>query len=108
MSLVKTAKPKLIPHKMVAYFNNLKEEEMKKQQGGTFNGLLEKLKQFIITNYGFVIILVLIIILLYVRYIEVNKRKEKIKLYIDESRKNKHKFKSILKKKKYNDEYLDY
>lgn len=89
---------------MVAYFNHLKEEEMKKQQGGRFDGLLDKIKQFIITNYGFVIILVLIIVLLYVRYIEVNKRKEKIKIYIDESRKNKRKLKSILKKKKYDDE----
>jgi predicted PurR-regulated permease PerM len=107
MSIVKKEKPRLIPHKMLNYFNHLKEEEIKKQQGGALNDIINSIKEFIKTNYGFVIIVALILVLLYVRYLEVNRRKEKIKIYIDETKKKKHKLKSILKKKKY-DEYEYY
>lgn len=101
MSLVKKDKPKLIPNKMIEYFTRIKEEEMKNQIGGS-KEILNKIKIFILTNYGFVILIALICILLYIRYIEVNRRKEKIKIYIEENKQNKRKLKSILKRK--NDE----
>ena len=96
MSFSKKNKPKLIPTKMVEYFAHMRHEENKNQIGGTGKQILNKIKEFIMINYGFVILVTLICILLYIRYIEVNRRKENIKTYIEETKQNKKK--SILKK----------
>lgn len=107
MSFVKKEKPRLIPNKMIQYFINLREKESKIQFGGS-KEILNKIKEFIKINYGFVLIVTLICILLYVRYIEVDRRKEKIKLIMEENKNNKKKVKPILKKKIDDNEDLYY
>jgi hypothetical protein len=86
-------KPKLIETKLVKYYN-AKNKQIKLNQPdiGSEPIIQEPLHkkltnlvwEFIKENYGFFIILVLIVVLLYVRYIEVNKRKEKMKEIIDQ------------------------
>ena len=92
-------KPKLVENKVIKYYNDKKnqkelkiklvEEEIQKKNLETeannllvepaYKKLLNPVLEFIKENYGFFIIITLILILLYVRYIEVCKRKNKMK-----------------------------
>jgi hypothetical protein len=88
-------KPNLFPSKLKEYYRNkiMKEKVEYELNGGADNGenkttlsepIYNNIKQNIIDfakeNYGFILFLSLIIILLYVRYIEVSRRKDKIKI----------------------------
>jgi len=97
-------KPKLVENKLIKYYNDKKsqkelkikiaEEELQKKkieaelnnipEESTYKKILNPVWEFIKENYGFFIIITLILILLYVRYIEVCKRKRKMKDIIDE------------------------
>jgi hypothetical protein len=85
-------KPKLIENKIVKYYNAKNKQNKLNQPDVNEQIIHEPLHkkltnlvwEFIKENYGFFIILILVIILLYVRYIEVNKRKEKMKKIIDQ------------------------
>jgi hypothetical protein len=97
-------KPKLVENKLIKYYNDKKsqkelkiklvEEELQKKNlvieannipvEPIYKKLLNHVWEFIKENYGFFIIISLILILLYVRYIEVCKRKNKMKDIIDE------------------------
>jgi hypothetical protein len=97
-------KPKLVENKLIKYYNDKKsqkelkiklvEEELQKKkieaelnnipEEPTYKKILNPVWEFIKENYGFFIIITLILILLYVRYIEVCKRKDKMKDIIDE------------------------
>jgi hypothetical protein len=112
-------KPKLVETKLVKYFNDkFKQKEIKAKieqedlikQGGDLKGgqndsqpLYKKIGtniwEFFKENYGFFILSFLIILLLYVRYIEVSRRKEKMKNIINQINEQQ-KIKSILKKQK--------
>jgi hypothetical protein len=103
MSFNSYKKPRLVEPKLSKYYidkNKEKElniriaqEEFEKQknQMELLNQPIEPLHKkitnyiynFIIENYGFVLIVSLLIILLYVRYIEVNKRKKQLKEAIE-------------------------
>ena len=92
-------KPKLVENKVKKYYNEKKnqkelkikiaEEEIQKKNleieannipvEPEYKKLLNPVWEFIKENYGFFIIITLILILLYVRYIEVSKRKNKLK-----------------------------
>lgn len=91
-------KPKLVENKVIKYYNNKKNqkelkiklaEEIQKKNleiesknipvEPVYKKLLNPVWEFIRENYGFFIIIILILILLYVRYIEVCKRKNKMK-----------------------------
>jgi hypothetical protein len=96
-------KPKLVDLKLVKYYNEklkmrdiqdkIKQDEIIKQQeiDELNNKPIETIMKrigitildFIKENYGFVILVFLLVILLYVRYIEVYKRKQKIKELIN-------------------------
>ena len=96
--------PKLVENKLIKYYNDKKsqkelkiklvEEELQKKNleidannipvEPIYKKLLNPVWMFIKENYGFFIIITLILILLYVRYIEVCKRKNKMKDIIDE------------------------
>ena len=97
-------KPKLVENKLIKYYNDKKsqkelkiklvEEELQKKNleidannipvEPIYKKLLNPVWMFIKENYGFFIIITMILILLYVRYIEVCKRKNKMKDIIDE------------------------
>ena len=86
-------KPRLVETKLIKFINDkykqkeleireieeIKEMEMIKSNEKWYSVYLSSIKEFFKVNYGFIIIIGLIIILLYVRYLEVTKRKEKIK-----------------------------
>lgn len=92
-------KPKLVENKVIKYYNQKKnmkelklkiaEEEIQKKNleieannlpiEPSYKKILNPVLQFVKENYGFFIIITLILILLYVRYIEVCKRKNKMK-----------------------------
>jgi hypothetical protein len=103
MSFNSYRKPRLVEPKLSKYYiNKMKEKEYKEkiiQKEVTKQQIeLEILNQpsepfhkkvsnyiynFIIENYGFVIMISLLAILLYVRYIEVNKRKAQLKEVVE-------------------------
>ena len=80
-------KPKLVDSKLIKYYNEknkavveVKEPDVVEVIEETIQDkIYEYMKKFIIENYGFVILFSLILLLLYVRYIEVSKKKKKIK-----------------------------
>jgi hypothetical protein len=94
-------KPRLVDNRLIEYYKDkFQKEELKEQikhenikqelpviieepQELWYDKYVEHIKCFIKENYGFVIISTLIIILLYVRYIEVKKRKKKMKEIIE-------------------------
>lgn len=87
------SKPMLIEPKLLKYYNNkfkrheqkIKEELLLKNEieliksEPIYQKILRNLWEFIKENYGCFILISLILILLYVRYIEVNRKKEKVK-----------------------------
>ncbi len=97
-------KPKLVESKLKRYYNEknrqrelkekiAQEEVFKKQieeqasvvpNEPTYKKILNPVWEFIKDNYGFFIIITLISILLYVRYIEVNRKKERMKNVIEQ------------------------
>ena len=97
-------KPKLVENKLIKYYNGrnrqkelklkiTQDELLKKQLEEQANNIppepiykkvLNPMWDFIKENYGFFIIITLISSLLYVRYIEVSRRKERMKNVIDE------------------------
>ena len=103
MSFYTNNKPKLVESKLVKYYynknrvtdikqNDIKQTDIKQQLQITnpieeynipikkwYSDIVEYSWDFIKNNYGFVLISSLLIILLYIRYIEVTKRKDKIK-----------------------------
>ena len=84
-------KPKLVDSKLIKYYNEknkvveVKEPEVVPviEEETPQDKILKYIKDFIIENYGFVILFTLILLLLYVRYIEVNKKKKKLKQIIE-------------------------
>ena len=84
-------KPKLVDSKLIKYYNEknkvveVKEPEVVPviKEETPQDKILKYIKDFIIENYGFVILFTLILLLLYVRYIEVNKKKKKLKQIIE-------------------------
>lgn len=85
-------KPKLVEPKLLKYYNDKnKEIEMKEmalkqeldkpieKEDTITDTIMKCIKEFIIQNYGFVLLFTLIFILLYVRYIEVKNKKKKLK-----------------------------
>jgi len=90
-------KPKLIEPKLLKYFNDKIKNKEKQQTLELQNNLTETWQKklyknicsFIKENYGFFIIVTLILLLLYVRYIEVNKRKNKVQNIINQINKEK-------------------
>lgn len=83
-------KPKLIESKLLKYYNNkYKFQPVVDVQPVEipipfYQKILDYIWIFIKNNYGFFILFILIITLLYIRYIEVNKRKEKLKELLDD------------------------
>lgn len=104
MSFNSYKKPKLVEPKLSKYYIDkikekglkikLAQDELIKQQieieltNQPIDPIHKKITNymfnFIMENYGFVIIISLLAILLYVRYIEVNKRKAQMKKAIDQ------------------------
>lgn len=102
-------KPKLVEPKILKYYNEkqrnkelkeqfkLEEQQRDKQQLDIqqeepvkwYTTMGNNIINFVKENYGFFLIVSLIIILLYVRYIEVEKRKQKMKTTIDQINKEK-------------------
>ena len=94
--MINTKKPQLVEKKLRNfYINKFKLNNVNKQPEiinnvnninnvikSWFIYLLKYILDFIKLYYGFALLIGLIIILLYIRYIEVNKRKEKIKKII--------------------------
>lgn len=99
----KLKKPRLVEGKLVKYYNEkYKQKELKIEENVKLRQEMEIINNqpswykkfcnicwdFIKENYGFFIIITLITILLYVRFIEVNKRKQKMKKIIDKINKD--------------------
>lgn len=95
-------KPKLVESRILRHYNEkLRTKEIKekiKQEEVNlasivpdtwYKKMLKDIYQFIKDNYGFFLIIGLILLLLYVRYIEVNRRKKKMKNVIDKIQKEK-------------------
>lgn len=91
-------KPKLIEPKILRYYNEKIQNKNKiKQDEIITNANAEPwykntcgcIGSFIKNNYGFFLIVFLILLLLYVRYIEVNNRKKKMKIVVDQANKEK-------------------
>ena len=79
-------KPNLVEPKIFNYYNKKNKLLINNNNNNNFNNLkfyLLNIWNFIKSNYGFFIFFLLIFILLYVRYIEVNKKKYKIKLLLN-------------------------
>lgn len=90
-------KPKLVEPQLFKYYNDkhkikdlkrkIKQDEILEQtklaSKTWFNKAFQQSWGFIKENYGFFLISALICILLYVRYVEVKKRKNKMKNIID-------------------------
>jgi hypothetical protein len=113
-------RPKLVERNILKYVNNMKKQkylakkdieqkEMKEKEielevhsKTWYNNVSDYICDFIKENYGFVLLFILIIILLLIRYIECNKRKDKIKDIVVKYANDKTK-----KKKKYNDDFMD-
>ena len=83
-------KPSLVEKKILKFVNFKKQkkflleqqkiEQIKlEEENTTFNKCSTFCIDFMKENYGFILLVVLISILLFVRYIECNKKKEKIK-----------------------------
>jgi hypothetical protein len=90
-------KPKLVEPKLAKYFiNKINEQQtkiaqdalLKVEEETIFKKYLMKIYDFIYNNYGFVLINTLLIILLYVRYVEVSRRKSKMKKIINQIEEN--------------------
>jgi len=90
-------KPKLVEPKLTKYFiNKINEQQtkiaqealLKVEEETIFKKYLMKIYDFIYNNYGFVLINTLLIILLYVRYVEVSRRKSKMKKIINQIEEN--------------------
>ena len=95
-------KPKLVEPKLAKYFINkineqqtkiaqealLKQEAILKAEDTIFKRYLMEIYDFTYNNYGFVLIISLLIILLYVRYLEVSRRKSKMKKIINQIEEN--------------------
>lgn len=90
-------RPKLVERNILKYVNNMKKQkylakkeieqkeiqekeiEIEVQSKTWYNKVSDYMWDFIKENYGFVLLFILIILLLFIRYIECNKRKDKIK-----------------------------
>jgi hypothetical protein len=103
MSFNSYRKPRLVEPKLSKYYidkikdkenkSKIAQEEVTKQKmelellnqpAEPFHKKISNyIYEFIIENYGFVIMISLLAILLYVRYIEVNKRKAQLKEVVD-------------------------
>jgi hypothetical protein len=90
-------KPKLVEPKLAKFFiNKINEQQtkiaqealLKVEEETIFKKYLMKIYDFIYNNYGFVLINSLLIILLYVRYVEVSRRKSKMKKIINQIEEN--------------------
>jgi hypothetical protein len=89
-------KPNLVEPKLAKYFinkineqqNKLAQEAIKVEEENIFKKYLMDIYNFIYNNYGFVLIISLLVILLYVRYVEVSRRKSKMKKIIDKIEEN--------------------
>jgi hypothetical protein len=90
-------KPKLVEPKLAKYFiNKINEQQtkiaqealLKVEEETIFKKSLMKIYDFTYNNYGFVLINSLLIILLYVRYVEVSRRKSKMKKIINQIEEN--------------------
>ena len=90
-------KPKLVEPKLAKYFiNKINEQQtkiaqdalLKVEEETIFKKYLMKIYDFTYNNYGFVLINSLLIILLYVRYVEVSRRKSKMKKIINQIEEN--------------------
>ena len=86
MSFNSIKKPRLVESKLVNYYNNknkiIENKEVIEKtdlSNKWYKKLLDNTILFVKNNYGFVVLSLSIIILLYIRYIEVNRRKNKIK-----------------------------
>jgi hypothetical protein len=85
-------KPNLVEPKLAKYFinkinehqNKLAQDTIKVEEETIFKKYLMNIYDFIYNNYGFVLIISLLIILLYVRYVEVSRRKSKMKKIISQ------------------------
>ncbi len=106
MSFNTIGKPRLVEPKLSKYFlEKIKEKELKQKMEvdlleakqkeldlanqpaeSFFSQISTSFITFMKQNYGFVIIITLMSILLYVRYLEVIKRKEKLKQLIDDEK----------------------
>jgi hypothetical protein len=113
-------RPKLVDRNILKYVNTMKKQkylakkeieqkeiqekeiEIQVQSKTWYNSISDYICEFIKENYGFVLLFILIVLLLFIRYIECNKRKDKIKDIVIKYANDKNK-----KKKKYNNQFID-